>query len=98
MKVLYCPDCHDLVILVDVLRTCRCKKVQGRYINDTYAETNGEGIAMAFGTGDFNTAVMAILQAPQTHNRKWYQDNCRLKWVWMRPSTGPGNPHTRVEK
>ena len=98
MKALYCPKCHDIVLLVFDLRTCRCGEVKGYYRNERYAVTNGRGIAMVFGTGDFEDALIRLANTDTTFNREFYQEHCRLNWVWVRPHTGDGNPHTTVEE
>ena len=34
MKLLYCPDCSDIVRLKKMPKTCDCGKVGGRYLED----------------------------------------------------------------
>ena len=94
MKAIYCPKCTDIVLLTYEDRSCRCGECRGRYVNNRDAETNGNGLAMGLGFGDFERGVSNIMSAPQSEDRKFYQDNCRLEYVWFRPNFGPGNPHT----
>lgn len=34
MKLLNCRECHDILLILDTMRECRCKKSSARYIND----------------------------------------------------------------
>lgn len=95
MKAIYCPYCIDIVVLTYEMRSCRCGKCKGKYVDPLNAETNGEGIAMALGLGDFEGAMARLSNAHKDLDRDWYKDNCRLNYVWFRPHFGPGNPHTR---
>ena len=42
MKLLFCPDCGDVVQLRSAIRSCSCKAVEGRYVNDQLVEVTGE--------------------------------------------------------
>lgn len=96
MKAIYCPNCIDIVLFTYEMRSCRCGKCKGRYIDRRNAESNGEGVAMALGLGDFERGLTSVSQAPPNLDRDWYQNNCRLEYVWFRPHTGLGNPHTQL--
>lgn len=42
MKLIFCPDCWDVVKLDFVVRTCKCGKIRGRYLEDGHhAEVEG---------------------------------------------------------
>lgn len=41
MKLLNCTVCHDIVKLYSDLRSCRCGKSHGRYIDDNKALHDG---------------------------------------------------------
>ncbi len=43
MKLLYCTNCHDIILLrKEVRRFCECRKTRGIYIDDLNAEYDGE--------------------------------------------------------
>lgn len=98
MKAIFCPKCHDIVLLTYKDRKCRCGDVHGKYLNNSTAITNGKGIALAIGNGAFDTALFKMLSVKEEHNRAWYVDNCKISHVWFRPHTGPGNPHSFVKE
>jgi hypothetical protein len=42
MKLILCKQCNDIVRLFSEIRTCRCKKSAGVYLNDLDAVYSGE--------------------------------------------------------
>lgn len=42
MKLLFCPDCGDVVQLLSTFRHCSCRAVEGRYVTDELVEVTGE--------------------------------------------------------
>ena len=99
MKLLFCYYCHDVFKLDQDERTCKCGQVTGRYIDNTYAETNGKGISLAIGNGSLMSAIhnMAIIKNEDL-DRNDFIENCKIEYAWVRPNEGNGNPHTHVKK
>jgi hypothetical protein len=81
MKLLFCPDCWDVFKLSGDIRSCRCGKVVGRYINNLYAETNGKGVCLAINNYEIPTS---------SPNENRYIE------CWARPHEGKLNPHTKI--
>lgn len=103
MKLLYCEHCHDIFALsIRQLRSCECGRVKGRYIDDQQAEVSPEGIRLVISSKALPQAVedMHRLQAEtgDTAGREEYRRyGCgAIEDVWVRPNTGPGNPHMRL--
>ena len=103
MKLLYCEYCQDLFTLsCTVMRSCECGRVKGRYINEREAEVSQGAISIAIS----NQALMQAIYDMRFHQaltgdkagRSDYRqaDHGRIEDVWVRPNTGPGNPHTRL--
>lgn len=42
MKLLFCPDCNDVLQLRHTFRNCHCHAVEGRYVDDERVEVTGE--------------------------------------------------------
>ena len=107
MKLLFCYDCYDVFKLDVEERSCKCGHVTGRYIDNTYAETNGKGISLAIGNGSLMSAIQRLVLLKKredssdgvlNYNRNIYIDDCKINYAWVRPNEGNGNPHTRVKK
>ena len=97
MKGIYCPGCHDIVLLaLHEERTCRCGACKGLYVSRQEAITNGEGIALAIGNGSLETAITRLTHTGDIEDRDYYRDNTNIQKCWVRPHEGPGNPHTTV--
>jgi len=64
MKLLLCKNCQDVIRLVqEEVRTCRCGKVSGKYINDLDAIYSGDdAIPLGFAN---STLVEAIVNQPE---------------------------------
>lgn len=41
MKLIYCPNCGDIVRLMPTRRWCLCRKCYGEYLNDIDAYVSG---------------------------------------------------------
>ena len=99
MKLVYCPFCEDLFRLFEEkeLRLCRCGKSGGRYINNEEAVVLKDSISIGLGNGDLAFALGALYHYKDKHldRREWIEKG-RIKSVWVRPNSGPGNPHTKV--
>jgi len=63
MKLLLCRDCQDIFNLqVGVMRSCKCGKVKGQYLDDVMAEYYGrEAVPIGFAN---STLVEAINKQP----------------------------------
>jgi hypothetical protein len=48
MKFLFCPDCQDVVRLIETERYCQCGKIHGRYVNKLNAEFTGNATVLGF--------------------------------------------------
>lgn len=57
MKLIFCPDCHDIVRLLLVRRECVCGKSWGKYVNFLDAEIGGNAIPIGFSNESFMEAV-----------------------------------------
>mgnify|MGYP000959980510 CR=1 FL=1 len=59
MKLLLCKNCQDVIRLVqEEVRTCRCGKVSGKYINDLDAIYSGkEAIPLGFANSTLANAI-----------------------------------------
>lgn len=97
MKLIFCPDCHDVFKLDFDERKCKCGICSGRYINNSEAVTNGNGVSLAIGNGSLNQTVINMIFGPKDKSRDWYIENCKVQYCWVRPNEGPGNPHSKVE-
>lgn len=57
MKLIYCPDCHDVVNLYSKERFCVCGNSSGRYITEIHAEIKGKAIPLGIAISSFIKAV-----------------------------------------
>lgn len=57
MKLIFCPDCHDVRRLDRRLRTCYCRRFMGRYTDDLNAEIAGKAIPLGIDNGSFADAI-----------------------------------------
>lgn len=107
MKLLICDQCHDVFNLSYELRRCSCGHTKGKYdTNGSTAVVNGNGYSLAIGNGDLVRVIRALREMEQ-HNETADKDRAffnspdsptRLRYAWVRPHDGPGNPHTRIDK
>jgi hypothetical protein len=78
MKLLFCPNCHDVLgLLGKEWRRCICGASGGQYNKDLMTATLG-GIARVFGVGNpFFNELWPILTAEQKKplREKWYNHN-----------------------
>lgn len=65
MKLMYCPQCGDLVLMRLEPRSCSCGAAQGRYLEDraTVEQTRGS-VSIALHNGDLHTALAAYGKTP----------------------------------
>ena len=57
MKLLYCTECHDIVLLTYNLRHCECKKCYGFYADEINAIFCGPGVCVGFNNKSFLDAL-----------------------------------------
>ena len=58
MKLIYCPECKDVVKLRrESVRTCFCGASQGIYVDKTNAKISGKAIPLCIGWRSFMLAI-----------------------------------------
>lgn len=58
MKLLYCPQCHDIVALYQEKRSCLCGLSSGKYLDDRVTvKIDGAAIVLGFSNSEFFAAV-----------------------------------------
>lgn len=99
MKLLFCQHCADVFSLPLVeWGSCRCGHVRGRYLADMHsAETNGNGICIAFDNRDLRPAIDRLEATKFEGSYDSYYEDFAFK-AWVRPHEGPGNPRSRIVK
>jgi hypothetical protein len=99
MKLLFCPDCWDVIKLESEIRKCKCGKCSGKYLENLHnAVTNGEGICLAFNNSSLTSAIVrfALLRDKREVTQA---DTCAFHFsAWVRDHGGPSNPRTIVDK
>ncbi|HEY4220294.1 MAG TPA: hypothetical protein VGO62_03110 [Myxococcota bacterium] len=64
MKLMYCPQCRDVVLMWPEPRSCACGASSGRYVdNETVEQTDGT-VSIALHNHDFAAALQVFAQAP----------------------------------
>lgn len=95
MKLLICDQCGDVFNLSFTLKQCSCGHVKGHYIDNVNAVVNGNGFSLAIGNGALYIAITKSMQ-DLSGNREDFIETGKITHCWVRPHTGPGNPHTTV--
>ena len=102
MKLLLCEYCYDVFSLDLTLKSCKCGRVKGRYLTDIKAEVTPTAISIALGNGSLQKAISAMKKAerakPDMSREDFTEGPTRIEYAWVRPNSGAGNPHTRVNK
>jgi hypothetical protein len=59
MKLIYCPQCYDVIkLLVNLNRECACGKASGYYLSDGYhCVIKGDAIPIGFANSSFTQAL-----------------------------------------
>jgi len=57
MKLIFCPECHDVRSLAKALRICSCGESWGRYHNEIDARVGGKAVPLGFANGSFVRAL-----------------------------------------
>ncbi len=98
MKLMFCPSCFDVFKLVIAEpRSCICGAVRGQLVDNEFARTNGQGVSVVIGNGSLIQAIAKLSALKQEKDNKFYQKQASVL-CWVRPSSGPGNPRTRIEQ
>jgi len=72
MKLILCPDCNDVVRLIDINRTCRCGNSWGWYEQDgKNGHYRGSAIPLGFANPDILDAI-----------RRWPEKTSAIR-VWV---------------
>lgn len=104
MKLVLCEDCWDVFKLDYEMRKCKCGQVKGRYLDNTYAEVSENAVSIAIGNGALQMAIQDaysnLKYSEGKANRRSYHEPGRglIKYAWVRPNSGAGNPHTKIIK
>lgn len=103
MKAVKCSNCSDGFFLDFEERRCKCGATRGAYDdNGCTAWLKGPGISIAIGNGAFRRAVQEMVRLKEvtkdTAGREAYIQTGQISHAWVRPNSGPGNPHTREVK
>ena len=57
MKLIFCPNCYDIIKLLFEYRTCHCKKIYGKYINEYEVTISEDAILLGIGNTSFERAI-----------------------------------------
>lgn len=57
MKLLYCNECEDIVVLRSYMRSCECKACRGRYVDDVNAVYYGPATILGVSNPTFSKAL-----------------------------------------
>lgn len=100
MKLLLCENCWDVFKLkLGEMRTCECGRVKGQYVNNIEAEVSENAVSLAIGNGSLQDSIQMMRRArDQKLDREQYIEVGKIRYAWVRPNEGPGNPHCTVIK
>lgn len=60
MKLLYCPECSDIVLLRNQMRSCECGRARGRYLEDGWhAVVSDSAIMLGIANRSLIEAIVA---------------------------------------
>ena len=62
MKLIYCPECDDVVKLGSRVRFCQCKASRGYYLSGGNAVYFGEAVPLGFAN---STLIAALKNQPE---------------------------------
>ena len=57
MKLIFCPECEDVLKLLRYERTCHCKLSGGAYLDGLRAAIWGKAVPLGFANGSFVRAL-----------------------------------------
>lgn len=58
MKLIFCPRCQDIFSLREVVRTCTCGYISGRYVDNVNAEISKYAIPLGIANSSFLNALL----------------------------------------
>jgi len=58
MKLLYCPNCEDIIKLRTKVRFCDCGAISGRYLDNKMAVYTGDAVPLGIDNNMFLGAVI----------------------------------------
>ena len=79
-------------------KSCECGFVNGKYTDNVNSVTNGNGISIAIGNGSLLQAIQKMKNINKNQDRRFFIDNCRIEFAWIRPNDGEGNPHSSIQE
>ena len=85
MKLLYCPQCGDLVALRAKNRTCACGHASGQYLGRTKAVVRGKDVqVLALANDRFDTLMKQAVRATPTTSGDDYRlpENELTAWIF----------------
>ena len=82
MKLLLCPECHDILALTQISRTCRCGDSRGYYQEDgLVAHAHGKALIMGMENGFLQRVI-------DLHQYTYTDQNLTLAaWIIAEPGT-----------
>ena len=99
MKLIFCPQCEDVIKLTKDNRSCSCGYCAGKYNEDgKTATTSGKGVCLALSNLDLKKAIKALNDEQQDNGEKRY--HYPKEWnvkCWVRPHEGKFNPNSIVD-
>ncbi|MCP4424429.1 MAG: hypothetical protein GY803_08065 [Chloroflexi bacterium] len=70
MKLVYCPECHDVLkLLTDQTRYCDCGRAWGSYVDYLNAEIGGTAVPLGFDNGSL---ALALAERPRSGMGKMF--------------------------
>jgi len=58
MKLLFCPDCYDIITLTSETRHCKCSATFGKYMsNGVHAQVSENSVVLGFNNNSFVHAL-----------------------------------------
>ena len=57
MKLIYCKECRDMVLLDFSQRECKCGRSKGRYLDSLHAEIRGPCVALGILGSSLHRAI-----------------------------------------
>ncbi len=71
MKLIYCPNCEDIIKLkLEIITMCQCSESSGRYLDGINAEISGLAIPLEISNDEFINALSMI----NKNNKQTYKD------------------------
>jgi hypothetical protein len=85
MKLLFCPDCFDIIKLDFEYRSCKCKHSNGYYHkNGTHAIVSGKAVCIGIDNNTFADAFRSMRDNPALSEKGAYEMGNFRAWVFHR--------------